>query len=342
MKKTKKWVIGLMIILCMLIGGCGGHSSSVNETQENTGETRAEDEYKPAKDAVILMTVGDSVVTKEEALFYIYQLKSKYGDSLGSGLWNMDIGDGQKLGEYALEETKRHIMEINIICQTAKEQGVFLLDEEKEEARQKAQQYMSGLSSEAESDFGITRELVEKIYRENMLASKMYDVTTAKVTGEISDEDARCADIQYIQVMIKGSDGDAVKKEQSGEDLEDARNRAKNLLKSAKKSSDFKSFAQTNTEAPEVELTISKGDGPEDIEAAALSLHTGEFSDVVEGKEGYYIIYCVNESNEEEKMKKKEELINKAQDEKFMEEYTKWSQNYRVVVSGPEWENLKF
>lgn len=336
MKKTKIRVIGFMIILCMLMGGCGGHSSSEIETQENTGETKTEDEYKPEKDAVILMTVGDCVVTKEEALFYIYQLKSKYGDSLGSGLWNMDIGDGQKLGEYALEETKRHIMEINIICQTAKEQGVLLLDEEKDEARQKAQQYMSGLSSEAESDFGITRELVEKIYRENMLASKMYDVTTAEVTGEISDEDARCADIQYIQVLAGGSNSG------SGEGSEDAKDRAKNLLKTAKKSSDFKSFAQVNTEASDVELTISKGDGPEDIEAAALSLHTGEFSDVVEGKEGYYIIYCVNESNEEEKMKKKEELINRAQDEKFMEKYTKWSQNYRVVVSGPEWENLKF
>lgn len=303
---------------------------------------KEEENFGISEDAVIMMTVGSSSVIKEEALFYIYQLKSKYGDSLGSDIWNMDIGDGQRLGEYALEETKRQLMEIKIICQEAQKQGVVLLDEEKEDARAKAQDYMSKVPEKDKQDYGITQELVEKVYMENMLASKMYDVTTAGVTAEISDEDARCADIQYIQVMTHGNTKEGVPIDLTESEEEDAKKRAQELLKDGRKSEDFQSFAQVNTDAASVELTICRGEGPAEIESAALSLKSGEFSPVVEGKEGYYIIYCVNDSNEDAIMKKKEELITKAQDEKFMEEYTKWSEEYEVVISSAEWENLRF
>lgn len=347
LKKLRVSAVILAVFSALIFGGCGGGSKDggdVKETVSNVEETpkAAEEEEELDPDAVILMTVGKSSVTREEALFYIYQLKSKYGDSLGSDLWNMDIGDGQKLGEYALEETKRQLMEIKIICQAARKQGIMLIGEEEKEAKQKAEEYMEKLSAEGRQDYCITTELVEKVYKENMLASKMYDVTTAEVTAEVSDEDARCADIQYIQVMSHGITKDGVSIELNPEEEKAAKKRAEDLLKTAKKSEDFKSFAQFNTDAAEIELTICRGEGPVEIEEAALALHTGEFSSVVEGKEGYYIIYCVNDSNEDAMMKKKEELIVKAQDEKFMEEYSKWSEECQVVISSTEWENLKF
>lgn len=348
LKKLKMTAVILMVFSAFIFSGCGGNSSSgegVKDAISNVKETPEAGEEKEPEldpDAVVLMTVGKSPVIREEALFYIYQLKSKYGDSLGSDLWNMDIGDGQKLGEYALEETKRQLIEIKIICQAAREQGITLLSEEEEEARQKAKEYMSKLSEQGRQDYNISLELVEKVYMDNMLASKMYDITTAEVTAEISDEDARCSDIQYIQVMSHGITKEGVSIEMTPEEEKAAKKRAEELLKTAKKTEDFKSFAQINTDAATVELTICRGEGPEEIEEAALSLHTGEFSAVVEGKEGYYIIYCVDDSNEDEIMKKKEELIIKAQDEKFMAEYTKWSEECQVVISATEWDNLKF
>ena len=348
--KRLRMAVFLLIFSALIFSGCGGKSSSeenVKDVISNLEETPQEVEEKDREpeldpNAVILMTVGKSVVIREEALFYIYGLKSKYGDSLGSDIWNMDIGDGQRLGEYALEETKRQLIETKIICQAAGEQGIMLLDEEEEEARQKAEAYMAELSEQGRRDYNITGELVEKVYKENMLASKMYDITTAEVTAEISDEDARCADIQYIQVMTHGITKEGVSIELTPEEENAAKKRAEELLKTAKKTEDFRSFARINTDAATVELTVCRGEGPAEIEDAALSLHTGEFSSVIEGKEGYYIIYCVDDSNEDEIMKKKEELIIKAQDEKFMEEYTKWSGEYQVVVSASEWENLKF
>lgn len=345
-KRLLTLFVAVMIFFCFIFGGCGGDSSKDKGAEDVVSDAvdapEQKEEERPDPDAVILMTVGKSSVTREEALFYIYQLKSKYGDSLGSDLWNMDIGDNQKLGEYALEETKRQLMEIKIICQAAREQGIMLLSEEEEEAKQKAKQYMDKLPAQGRQDYNITTELVEKVYMENMLASKMYDVTTAEVTAEISDEDARCADIQYIQVMCHGITKEGVSIELSSEEEKAAKKRAEDLLKTARKTEDFKSFAQINTDAASVELTICRGEGPEDIESAALSLHTGNFSSVIEGKEGYYVIYCVDESNEDAIMKKKEELVTKAQDEKFMEEYTKWSEECQVVISATEWENLKF
>ena len=55
------------------------------------------------------------------------------------------------------------------------------------------------------------------------------------------------------------------------------------------------------------------------VEEAAFALKTGEISNIIEASDGYYIIYCVDDYNEDATLEKKEEVIDERQSEKFIE-----------------------
>lgn len=72
--------------------------------------------------------------------------------------------------------------------------------------------------------------------------------------------------------------------------------------------------------------------GPE-FENAAFAMKTGELSQIIQAPEGYYIIYCVSDYEQELTAKKKEEIIAAKQKEIFEAQYKEWSGECDIQIS---------
>lgn len=343
----KRMGLPLVFLICMMLclTGCKESEDKKADPVEQTTqeEQKEEDSKEDTEDSgVIMMTVGGVNVYKEEVLFYMHQLRKKYEGTLGDEIWGIQIVEGEDFGQYALEEIQKMILEINIICLEAKEQNVVLDDDEKMEAKALAENYMSTLTTEEKKEAGFSVANVARVYEQNMLASKMYDVTTADVNTNISDEEAREVTIQYLKLITSGEDKSGNQIQMSSQQREETKKTAQQLLQDAQETEDFKAFAQQNSDLAEVELTFGREDGPEDFVTQAFELTTGELSPVVETDSGYYILYCVSDFDREAVTAKKEEIIESSQQEAFMKAYEQWSSEYEVVISKPQWDTLRF
>lgn len=346
-KKNRIGMLCLLSIILILCAGCSNNKQV--EGDQNNATTKPEVYHKAAKidegtlklDSNVL-AIGKTLVTYKEALIYMYQLKEQYEPSLGTDIWSYQLEEEKTFEEYAKDEVMSEITQLKIICQKAQEMGVVLEDDEKDEITQMAKEYVQGLSEADIKKYGITEELMNQIYSDNQLASKMFDITTNAVDTDISDEEAKQITIQYLMVMTKGEDKNGKSIDMSADEKVSAKKRAKKLLKEAKEEESFYNFAESNTDDSTVELTFGKADMPTEFGDAAFLLKTGEMSKLIETESGFYILYCVSDYDKDATVLKKEEIISENQNKMFEDTYADWSKQFEIAVSTSLWDQIHF
>lgn len=335
--------ISLFVLVILFCNGCkkGDTKENTNLTEENKKIENVDNSSTLTSDSVV-MTIGDIPVTYEEVLFYIFQLKGQYEPSLGEEVWEYEYLEGKTFGDYAKEEIIRHLTELNVINQQARSQGIDLSEDEIEEIKELVADYMENVDQESAEKYGITSELVEKVYGDNLLANKMFDITTGEVDTSIPDEEARQVTIDYLVVLTKGTTKDGIKVDFSEKEKKEALARAKELRKEAKSAENFYLFAEANSDVQTVRVTYGEDNKPDGFGEKGFEMETGKLSGVITGKDGYYIIYSESDFNEEATMQKKEDMISERQSQVFEKAYTEWSKNYEVVVGSKLWEQIQF
>lgn len=312
------------------------------EASQTAAEKVAHNEKKALELDTVIMAVGEAEITYQEVLFYMYEVKANYEQGLTSDLWNYNIGENETIGTYAKDKIIEEITQVKIICAQAAKQGYELTEEERNEAAVQADAYVTRLSKEDQETYHLTKELVEKIYIEHALAEKTYNIVAGEVDTMISDADAKQISIAGITIITNGEDRNGIAIQMTPEEKEAAGKRAKSLLKEAKKSENFVIFAENNSDDSKVERTFGREDGPTDYVNEAFALKTGEMSGVIEKQNAYYILYCINDYDEESTLKRKEELIKEREIKAFQEAYEKWSAAYKTVVSTTLWDKIMF
>lgn len=339
MKRHKKIcsMIGLSLLLFTL-GGCDSTKTTVEEVMEEmktTEEGKPEDATLELED--VILQVGDTPVTYREVLFYIYQVKQRYEEQLSGAVWDVVLKDETSFEDFAKEEILRNLTEVKVIYEEAKRQEVQLTDAEKSEAENQATTFLNTVSEEEKETFGFTQEILNTIFIENALADKMYQHAKNSVQLKLDEEAYREVTIQYLQVMTDGTDKTGKTISMTEKQKAKAKKRANTLLEKAKEAEDFEAFAKEKSSLSQVSLTFGKEDMPKTIGEVSMALKTGEFSDVIEGEDGYYIVYCVTDRAESTDTKINE-AIEKFQDENFERQYTSWSEQCNIEVSVNLWK----
>lgn len=325
----KRVRIGLLIgLLLFSLTACnGGEGTDSSEQVKNA-----------------LMVVGNKSVSYEEAFAYIYMLKQQYEASMGESIWDFEMGEGVTFEEYAKKHIVDELTQLKMIGQEGEKLGIVLEEDEIQEAKNMAANFIATVSKEDKEAYSLTEELMASIYEEHILAEKVYEVTTNEINTNISDDEAKQMTVQYLVVMTNGVDKNGNKVKMTKEEKKQAKKKAKSLYKEAKslKKNRFYEFANTNSDAKEVEVTFGKKNMPEDFGEIAMGLKTGKMSELIEGEKGYYIIYCVSDYDEDATLAKKEEIIAKRQDKLFRKKYTEWSQGYKLIISTALWDEIGF
>ncbi len=104
----------------------------------------------------------------------------------------------------------------------------------------------------------------------------------------------------------------------------------------------FDTVADSYSEADSVNLYYRKGEMNPDMEKAAFLLGEGEYSDVIEGDDGFYIIYCVNPNDVTSIDATKQEIIRNRQLDQFNVAYTQFESGLSCYVNEELWDSLDY
>lgn len=177
-------ILGLFLILAVLTG-CSSKTATVEEVMEEmktTGEQIPE-KLKLDFDDVILQ-VDSYNVTYREVLFYIYQAKHNYEKKLGDQVWDIVLESKDTFEEFTKQELLKQMTEVKIICLMAEEEGVSLTKEEEHKVKQAVASFLKTVTEEEKTMYGVEEGTLETIFKENAIASKLYDKVIAATKKE--------------------------------------------------------------------------------------------------------------------------------------------------------------
>lgn len=326
-KKIMIW--GLVAVFLMTgLAACG----------KEGGDTRLVFTTGFGKDEIF--TVGDESCTKAELMVYLVNMQNQYENVYGEEIWNTSL-DGVTLEENVKETVLAQIARVKTMYLLALEKGVVLEEEEEARVQQCAQEYFDSLT-EAEAELlELSYETVEKLYREYVLAEKVYQHIIQDVNPEISDDEARTITVQHILLRTVTTDAAGNVIPVSEEEKKAAYKQMMQIRTLALNGEqDFGELATQYSEDSTITYSFGKGEMDKAFEEASFELGTDEISKVVESEVGYHIIKCINTFNREETDANKLEIVEQRRKEIFGQEYDAFVANLARNLNQKLWDKI--
>lgn len=315
-------------VVSTTVTGCGEEEPTEESATPHAGQQAAaeheralkvEDGAMTAESTVI--AVGQTPVTYSEYRTYYYFMNRQYTSLLGDEVWKQRVDSDKTIGQEAIEDVLRMIIQVKVIAKEAERQGVTLEADEKEDADYSAQQFFDGLDEEITRENMMTGQEMMKIFEENRLAKKMYHVVTGQADAGASQSGQNA---YRVQLLYK----------KAGEDRESVRSEMDNLRKKIINSDkSFYVYAKEETELPEVEEVIGSADERQTLYTVITTLQNGSISDIIEESDGFYIAVVLEKPNDTLDTEYQNEIVTRRQIEAFQKTYETWSKSYDVDVS---------
>lgn len=335
-KRMARTFMGLAFaagVSCLLLGGCSSKERKVVQKHIKL-------ENGNIQDSSYVVRVGGEGVRYSEIRGYCYLLRKQYDTSFGEELWDYSLGNNLTIGEEAKEEILNMVTQLRVIEAQAKVEKIELTADERDEAVQQAEKILNNATAEEKKEYGLTEQTMIEIFESNFLANKMFYIATDDADTEVSDEEARQAQIQYVFLRTGGKDSDGKEITLNESEKKAVAKRANKILKEARKTDHFSDLAQKYSSDARTELIMGGNETSiaEEAVSAAMALHTGELSMLEESADGYYILYCVNEKDADATYQKKEEIIAERQERMFKKKYAKWLGENEIEISKSFWK----
>lgn len=318
---VKKTICGLLVAsMAIVTVACSG------------GDKKAEPEAPKAEKAAsvsngeltgesTVIGVGSTKVLYDEYKIYSWFLKNQYEDVMSGEVWDYSL-DGTTIGQTAIEDILRLIIQIKVMNKAAAEQGISLGIDEKEDIDHKADQYLSTIPAEIWETNGITAERMHTIFEENEISRKMYDVVTGGVEANVDEASMQAAKVLMLHLKTDGSDRDAVKGQADALAAELANYKG-----------NFYSFVKEKTGKAPQEVIIGKMDSRTNLINTALTMERYTTSGVIEENDGFYVIHCLKSNTRGLNKVYREQYISEQQNTTFQAAYENWAGKYEVKVS---------
>lgn len=141
--------------------------------------------------ALVLMTgcignsyvvkIGNEKISRGEYLVYLMEQKKSFEEQGGTDIWGADF-EGVSAEEIAKQNAVNTIVMVKTAVKQTKELGISLNEQEKAEAKKKAEELMTEFSSEDLSALELNEDKICFIMEEVMLQQKVYSYVTDSYT----------------------------------------------------------------------------------------------------------------------------------------------------------------
>jgi len=331
-KKSSPWLKVLIFIVVLVLAAIFFGRRGEDKEEETVWQEGS------------MLRIGDNQVDYREGMVYLNAVQEDYEQYYGSDIWKYAVdSQGNTMGEVIKEQTLEQIIYIKVVCRKADELGIVLSEDELQTVDRQTAEYMQKIQGSSLLLHGVNADIVRRIYSDNLLARKTFEVTTLNVDTDIPDEEA--AQHRFYTIAVRNFKIDATGNRVSyeGIELEELKVRVESLRQQGVETEDFYKLAVANTEdATMLEVTGGRGDFPASYEDTVLALKTGEVSEVIETGDYYYIFYCVTDFDVDATHERKEEMIATRQEEEFRARYGEWRETIRIEVNEEVWDALDF
>ena len=268
------------------------------------------------KNVLTVNGVGSSV---SEAKLYLCNYKNIYGTAYGVDLWG-DSYTAATLESYIRDVTMDELARIYCMEQIAEAEGISLTDEEKANVSAAASTYYASLTDAEKEYIGAKQSDIESYYTRYALACKLYAVMTDGDSAEISDDEARVIRVNQIYVTDYAT--------------------AETIAEALTGGKDFSSLAASYNEASETEITVARGEFPEEVEDVAFDLENEAISGMITVDGGYYFIECISKYEEELTEANKEKIRQERELEELEETYSSFVEESTVELNEKVWKKV--
>lgn len=307
MKKKMAGLFALLFMMMTALTGCAGGNAP-----DNTAEA--------------IKVAGVSVPMGELNFYLRYQqvqMQGFYGAFFGADFMNQDLmGMGVPYGETVRDSVVESMEEFYVVEAHAEELGIALSEEEKNAAAEAAKAFIAANDKKALTAMSADEATVTHVMELIALQSKVYNDRAATIDTEVDPEEAAQKRISYVMNSKEGdSDEEGNLTELTDEELAEKRTQMEELLADAKESKDLSAAAEAKG-MTEDSTTYGKNDTvlSEAVRNAAEELEEGEFSDVIDTDNAYYIVYMESTYDEEATQEEIENILS----DRELEAYNAW------------------
>lgn len=307
MRKKIAGLLALLFVMMTALTGCAGGGAP-----DNTAEA--------------IKVAGVSVPLGELNFYLRYQqiqMQGFYGAFFGEDFMNQDLmGMGVPYGETVRDSVVESMEEFYVVEAHAEELGISLSEEEKNAAAEAAKAFLAANDKKALTAMSADEAAVTHVLELIALQSKVYSDRAATIDTEVDPEEAAQKRISYVLSSKEGDyDDDGNLTELTDAELAEKLIQMEELLAEAKESKDLDAAAEAKGMTVD-SATYGKNDTvlSEAVRNAADELEEGEFSDVIDADNGYYIVYMESTYDEEATQEEIENILS----DREMEAYNAW------------------
>lgn len=332
-KSTRIVILVLIVILGVFLGVFIYRETDIKDYVEQKRNERVEND--------VVATVADRNISEAEARVYLAAMRSQIESIYGDKVWSYTVDDeGTEYSELMKSSVLDKIIYIKLICANADEYGVTLTADDKLDVDKYVTEFFAGISEETADEYDLTKDMVEKIYEENVLAAKVYDKITLNYTVDANEDN--CRQGQFVVYKAgKFTETDGKKEYLTEDELEQVKNRAEGLC-SAMKSGNAYQIASTGNDnvMEEARVLCGKEYFSDEIADTVFSLGDGEITAVLEDSDFYYVVYCEEDYNEQATKDAVQKKITDERNAYFNSLYAKWRDSANIEVDENKWNKI--
>lgn len=105
--------------------------------------------------------------------------------------------------------------------------------------------------------------------------------------------------------------------------------------------SEFSREAKQYSVDSTVEKDIKKSEATLKYETEAFNLTKGKISDIIEDGDSYYLVYCVNNYIKDKTTENKKDMVEKAKEAAFNEQYCKFIDGSKNQFNDKQWKKIE-
>lgn len=243
----------------------------------------------------------------------------------------MDVADAQyldteisseRLGDNFKDNVKSKLSRILSLNRLAQEKNVKLDQEQKDRVREIADDYFAETSPETAGFTGADKNNTLEFVSQYMLAEIMKNKIMSETQIEISTDEARVIQVQFICSEDENRVRDAKSKIEGGEPF-------------------YEVAAGVNTDS-DFDAEISRGMTDKAFEDVAFSLKTGEVSDCFKAGDKYYLVKCSSDNEQTKTDANRAVMLERAKSEYLEKKVLPFENNLYFEFDDSEWNKIQF
>lgn len=269
----------------------------------------------------ILIEINDTQCSMGAGILRLLEAREDYSSSDDVLLWNRTLGD-TTLSEYVKEAVTDELMRCTASEAMAPDLTVYISEEDRTQVEIDAQALFTSLNSVYNlARYNITTEDAVDLLLKRAYYNKVYDKLSEDINMEISEAETKAIEISYVFVPA----GDGVET-------------AEKLRGQVRGGNEFAVTCETFGYTPVIGQTVTRGSMPTAFEDKAFVLRDNEVSEIIESREGYYIIYCIEDYKVAESIANKNRIIAEAKKGRFEEAYEAFAADSKMRFNNAEWD----